>query len=250
MPSFDLERSETIITSGASPLRAVAVAVAVGVAFGAGALTGRTATAERPDEPLSLTSAEKRAEDLEARRAALKLSFASDLVKADAVTKPPMLPKATAPAAAHEPAPTPVGEPAEREPERAPDPVRAEAAPVPEDDDEPVGVVKQPKEDAARMKKALAKVLGDAPAPAERANDDEKPARRSFTLQVASTPVKENAEQLRAKLAAGGHAARVVEAELDGGKKVYRVRVGSFDTREKADALKAKIAMPTFVVSE
>lgn len=58
----------------------------------------------------------------------------------------------------------------------------------------------------------------------------------SFTVQVASTSARAEAERLVALLAGRDLAAYWVEANV-GGKTVYRVRVGSFPTREAAKEL-------------
>jgi hypothetical protein len=58
----------------------------------------------------------------------------------------------------------------------------------------------------------------------------------SFTVQVASTSKRDEAERLVALLAGRDIAAYWTEASV-GGKTVYRVRVGSFPTREAAKQL-------------
>jgi DedD protein len=57
-----------------------------------------------------------------------------------------------------------------------------------------------------------------------------------YCLQVASLPSREEAEKLSSKLAAKGFAARVIEADPAGKGHVYRIRVGSYATREEAEA--------------
>jgi len=62
----------------------------------------------------------------------------------------------------------------------------------------------------------------------------------AFTIQVGAYKAREPAEALRARLAAAGHDAYV--AEIDGSGSVrYRVRVGSFATREAAQLAADKI---------
>lgn len=72
----------------------------------------------------------------------------------------------------------------------------------------------------------------------------------SFTVQVGAYAQRAPAEALRDTLAAGGHAARVTEAETPGGLR-YRVHVGVFSTREAArdtaTRLGAERALPAFV---
>lgn len=60
-------------------------------------------------------------------------------------------------------------------------------------------------------------------------------APEAFTVQVASTSKRDEAERLVAVLAGRDIAAYWTEANV-GGKTVYRVRVGSFPTRDKAKA--------------
>jgi DedD protein len=61
-----------------------------------------------------------------------------------------------------------------------------------------------------------------------------------FTVQVGAFTVRAQAEALRARLAAGGHEAYVTEGET-GGVTQYRVRVGSFATREAAREAAARL---------
>jgi len=88
-----------------------------------------------------------------------------------------------------------------------------------------------------------------APAPkAERAARPETSAPASspgaFTIQVGAYKAREPAEALRARLAAGGHDAYVAEIDASGSVR-YRVRVGSFATREAA-----KLAADKLVAAE
>lgn len=78
-------------------------------------------------------------------------------------------------------------------------------------------------------------------------------AAETFTVQVASTSKRDEAERLVALLAGRDFAAYWVEASV-GGKTVYRVRVGSFPTREAAKALgeglPAELALDYWVARE
>jgi len=75
----------------------------------------------------------------------------------------------------------------------------------------------------------------------------------TFTVQVASTSKRDEAERLVALLAGRDFAAYWIEATV-GGKTVYRVRVGSFPTREAAKALgedlPAELALDYWVAPE
>ena len=59
------------------------------------------------------------------------------------------------------------------------------------------------------------------------------PGQPTFTVQVAAYKARTPAEALRAKLAAAGHEAYVVQVDTPGSAR-YRVRVGSFAAREAA----------------
>lgn len=62
----------------------------------------------------------------------------------------------------------------------------------------------------------------------------------AFTIQVGAYKAREPADALRARLAAAGHVAYVAEIDASGSVK-YRVRVGSFATREAAQLAADKI---------
>ena len=71
-----------------------------------------------------------------------------------------------------------------------------------------------------------------------------------FTVQVGAYKTREPAEALRARVAAAGHDADVVETD---GPIRFRVRVGAFATRDAAQAAAARIgadrAFSTFVTA-
>ncbi len=62
-----------------------------------------------------------------------------------------------------------------------------------------------------------------------------------YTVQVGSYNVRAQAEALRARLTAGGHAAYVAEGEA-GGVTRYRVRIGAFVTAEEARQAAVRLA--------
>lgn len=62
----------------------------------------------------------------------------------------------------------------------------------------------------------------------------------AFTIQVGAYKAREPAEALRARLAAAGHEAYVAEIDATGTVR-YRVRVGSFATREAAQRAADKV---------
>jgi cell division protein FtsN len=61
-----------------------------------------------------------------------------------------------------------------------------------------------------------------------------------YFVQTGAYTRSEDAEQQKAKLALIGQAARITERE-QAGRTVYRVRLGSFPTREEADGLLSKL---------
>jgi len=81
-----------------------------------------------------------------------------------------------------------------------------------------------------------------------------KPAagQTTFTVQVAAYKAREPADALRAKLAAAGYEAFVVQVDAPGSAR-YRVRVGAFSTRESAQQVAERIvgerSLPAFVTS-
>lgn len=68
---------------------------------------------------------------------------------------------------------------------------------------------------------------------------DLAPAR--YTVQVAAYSARASAETLRATIAAAGYEAYVAEADGPPGTPRYRVRVGSFPTREAAIAAASRL---------
>jgi len=78
------------------------------------------------------------------------------------------------------------------------------------------------------------------------------PSPGAFTIQVGAYKAREPAEALRARLAAAGHDAYIVEADGPGAAR-FRVRVGAFATREAAREAAARLAaersVPTFITT-
>lgn len=81
-----------------------------------------------------------------------------------------------------------------------------------------------------------------APAPAKPAASSTAAAQDPFVyyLQAGAYSSADDAEQQRARLALNGLVAKVTERE-QGGRTVYRVRLGPFDARDDADATLAKV---------
>jgi len=85
---------------------------------------------------------------------------------------------------------------------------------------------------AERTERIEKLAVPEAPLPA--------PSQGAFTIQVGAYKAREPAEALRARLAAAGHDAYVAEIDASGSVR-YRVRVGSFATREAAQLAADKI---------
>ena len=88
----------------------------------------------------------------------------------------------------------------------------------------------------------------EVPHPAESADAESPQPERApageqgrFTVQVGAFKVPAPAEALRARLAQSGYDAYVAEVEI-GGATQYRVRVGSFTSREAASEAAARLA--------
>lgn len=129
-----------------------------------------------------------------------------------------------------EPAPQPEIEPAE---ETAPAKV-AKVAPKPAS--------------AESAQDAIARIAVPLPLP------EKKPtavAGGDFTVQVSAFQTSEEAEAYKASLSRKGYSPYVIPAEITGKGIWYRVRVGRYETKNKANEAKAKLALvniPSFVV--
>ena len=259
MDELDRARRTLIQRSTVLP-RPVLAAVGIGAAFGLGILAGgigeARGAAPAGDEDV-LAAARARSVALVEKQGAIKLAFPAELLAPEARggARPVV---ADAEKAATEKAPTEKAStekgPADKAPtDKAPtDKAQVDKAQVdkasaekaqPVEDDAPA-----PRADEERpsIQATLAKVLGGAP-PTASAPPTARP--KSFALQVASLPQRAPAEELMKKLSGQGLNARVVVGEV-GGREVFRVRVGSFAERDKAEAAKGKLAMPSFIVSE
>jgi DedD protein len=65
-----------------------------------------------------------------------------------------------------------------------------------------------------------------------------------FTVQIAAYSAKASAEALRNTVSAAGHDAYIVESEAPPGAPRFRVRVGSYPTREAALAAASRLPGP------
>ena len=102
---------------------------------------------------------------------------------------------------------------------------------------------------APRSAEALKSVASAAASPVEAPLRERTPVASAgsptselrFTVQVGAFALRAQAEALRARLAEGGQEVYVTEAET-GGVAQYRVRVGTFATREAARDAAARLA--------
>jgi len=189
----------------ASMLFVVGCLGVLGATFGLGVMAGRFWP--RPQSTPSVT-AEK---DAAPARPGERTARIADKTKSPAETGPALTfyQDLTAPLTAPPPPPRPV-RPGRAE--KSDKPAAVEAAPKPERSAPP-----------------------DAAAPATPG---------AFTIQVGAYKAREPADALRARLAAAGHDAYVAEIDASGSVR-YRVRVGSFATREAA-----QLAADRIVASE
>ena len=115
-----------------------------------------------------------------------------------------------------------------------PPPTRAAAKP----EAKPKGPEAKPKEPDAKPKETAKPRPAETVKPAPAAPES---VEGRFTVQVGAFKARSQADALRARLAAGGEPAYVSEIEADGATQ-YRVRVGSFATREAARESAARLA--------
>jgi DedD protein len=196
----------------------VAGIVVLGAVFVLGVLVGKKlAGSQRNDRAPDLLSAlDQKSAALERARAAPALTFQEELT-ADAgatrstppKTSPEKKPEA-APKAAEAKADTPKT-PGDKKPEAAAKP--ADAGPI-----------------AARTAPAAAPA---AVAPTSKASDGAAPT-GAFTLQLGASQNRDDAERMVSRLREKGYAPYIVTADVPGKGTFYRVRMGSFPTREAA----------------
>ena len=198
----------------------------LGLAFALGVVTGRSWP--RSSTPITVV-AKGAKEPSRPSEPAPALTFYQELTAPLSSPPPPAKSK------------PPRVEPPRLETPRA-DAVRADTraeAPRAERSDKPAAA---PQADAV-----AAAVPATPPAPAKPA-----PGQTTFTVQVAAYKAREPADALRAKLAAAGYEAFVVQVDTPGSAR-YRVRVGAFSTRESAQQVAERIvgerSLPAFVTS-
>ncbi|MFO0580931.1 MAG: SPOR domain-containing protein [Anaeromyxobacter sp.] len=174
-----------------------------------------------------------------------KLTFHETLTKAKPEAVPP--PGAAAPAAKPTPAPvTTVAMPSSA-PAPAPKPEAPAAAPAPQPApaSAPVAAAPKPATPAATPKPATPapKPAAPAPAPKPAAVAAAPAAGGAFTIQVGATTNRGEADRLAARFQA--FHPRVESAEVPGKGRVFRVRLGSFATREEASKYLSDVTRET-----
>jgi cell division septation protein DedD len=91
---------------------------------------------------------------------------------------------------------------------------------------------------APRPEERAARVAAEAPRRSE-------PARAGrFTVQIAAYSARASAEALRSSVSASGHEAYIVESDGPPGAPRYRVRVGSYASRDAAIAAASRLPVP------
>ena len=189
----------------------VAGIVVLGAVFVLGVLVGKKlAGSQRNDRAPDLLSAlDQKSAALERARAAPALTFQEELTADAGATR-----------AAAKPAAAPKAAEAKAEAAKATLDKKAETASKPAD----AGPI------AARTAPAAAPT---ASASAPKTTDAAAPS-GAFTLQLGASPNREDAERMVSRLREKGYAPYIVTAEVPGKGTFYRVRMGSFPTREAA----------------
>lgn len=177
--------------------------VVLGVVFYLGVSVGKSlAPAPAPVAEPPLEVLDRQAE----KALAMDLTFPEKLTEETPPSEPATAGAPAVVEAAPEPAPAePKKEPApQAKPEPAPAPAKAEKPPAPEPS----------KPSPAQVEKAA--------------------ATPRFVVQLASFPNREEADAFSKRVRAAGLSPRIVEAEIPGKGTYYRVRIGSFDSRDEA----------------
>lgn len=201
--------------------------VVLGAVFVLGVLVGKklAGTPRADHAPDLLTALDHKSDALERARATPPLTFQDELTRPAGSTPTAITPPAT-PAAATTPAkPAPVLHPAavpaptaatEAKPEKTPAEKKAEPAARPP----------PPESVATRSTPAAAHPSPKVP--------EATSATGAFTLQLGASLNRDDAERQAARLREKGYAPYIVTAEVPGKGTWYRVRMGSFPTKDAA----------------
>jgi len=222
--------------------------VVLGAVFVLGVLVGKklAGTPRADHAPDLLTALDHKSDALERARAAPPLTFQEELtrpsVPTPSVTRPSTPPPAAArpaPAvaaaapASSSPAASSAGKPA------APAVASAEVKPAPvERKAEPEAKAEpEKKSDPPRPAQSESVATRTAPAAARPAGPkvpEATSAGGAFTLQLGASPSRDDAERQASRLREKGYAPYIVPAEVPGKGTWYRVRMGSFPTKDAA----------------
>ena len=181
-----LERAP-ILPRGVMFALGIGAAFGLGIVFAGGIGKARGQVMSAPASADVLVRASEKGRALDDKRAAMKLSYAAELLKPDAVHVDALASKSAA-ASAPEPAAAPIEPPPAPLADAKPD-QKAEAKAAHDDADMMPVIVERT--DPKRLQAAIARVLGDAPVVL-----DPKPVAHAFALQVASTPTRAGAEDV------------------------------------------------------
>jgi cell division septation protein DedD len=224
--------------------------VVLGAVFVLGVLVGKklAATPHADRAPDLLTALDHKSDALERARAAPPLTFQEELtkpaapaptvVRAPAAAAPAVAATSNAPAsatAAASPAPsasTPSASkivPAARPPPATPVVAATEPKPAPK---------AEPEKKAEPARAAHVESVATRSAPAAAQPVPKVPEATSstgaFTLQLGASPNRDDAERQASRLREKGYAPYIVTAEVPGKGTWYRVRMGSFPTKDAA----------------
>jgi DedD protein len=212
--------------------------VVLGAVFVLGVLVGKKlAGTPRPDRsPDLLTALDHRSDALERARAAPPLTFQEELTRptpAPPTLSPSAMPAPAASAPAVKPAPTAEAKPAQ---ERKVDPAKKAEAEK-KVDEKKVDAEKKAEPASPRTAAAAESVATrSTPAaahPAPKVPDATSPT-GAFTLQLGASLNRDDAERQASRLREKGYAPYIVTAEVPGKGTWYRVRMGSFPTKDAA----------------
>jgi len=213
--------------------------VVLGAVFVLGVLVGKklAGTPHTDRAPDLLTALDHKSDALERARAAPPLTFQEELTKpasaAPAAIRPPAAPTSTVSAGAH-PAAASTSVAAASPAAGAPAPTaskpttvaRAAAVPVTTTTDSKPERKPEPESVATRSTPAAARPAPKVP--------DTTSATGAFTLQLGASPNRDDAERQASRLRDKGYAPYIVTAEVPGKGTWYRVRMGSFPTKDAA----------------
>jgi DedD protein len=220
--------------------------VVLGAVFVLGVLVGKKLAGTPRDDhaPDLLTALDHKSDALERARAAPPLTFQEELTRPVAstptvvarvpsATPPPTPASSTAPTVARVTAPAATA-PTSATPAAASKPappVRAAAVPV-----TTAAVVEKKAEPAARPPPPESVATRSAPAAAHPAPKvpEATSATGAFTLQLGASLNRDDAERQAARLREKGYAPYIVTAEVPGKGTWYRVRMGSFPSKDAA----------------